>query len=182
MKCDRCDSEATVHEVTLHKGKKVEKHLCEQCAKGDGISVQPQASITQALTKFELTTPTAKTPQPKQQCPTCSMTFAEFRQLSQLGCPDCYREFEEHLSGLLERAHEGGTHHVGKNPTRAGASIDRQHLLAALRRKLTEAVKSEQYEKAARLRDELRANGLEPTRGADAEQHDRSGEESGSQA
>src|SRR5262249_10187062 len=151
MKCDRCDNEATVHEVTLHKGKKVEKHLCEQCAKGDGISVQAQAPITQALTKFELPSASKPQAQPKQQCPTCSMTFAEFRQLSQLGCPDCYKEFEEQLSALMERAHEGGAHHIGKNPTRAGASIDRQHVVAALRRKLTEAVAAEQYEKAAKI-------------------------------
>ena len=29
MKCDRCDNDSTVHEVTVRNGVKVEKHLCK---------------------------------------------------------------------------------------------------------------------------------------------------------
>lgn len=157
MKCDRCDNEATVHEVTLHKGKKVEKHLCEQCARGDGISVQQPAPIHQLLQKFVV--PTAGAAQPRQVCPTCGTAYADFRQHGMLGCPDCYREFEDQLGPLVERAHEGATHHIGKAPKRAAGSLDRQRIVAALRRQLNEAVAAEQYERAAQIRDQLRTAG-----------------------
>jgi len=32
MKCDNCNKPATVHLTEIKSGKKIEKHLCEQCA------------------------------------------------------------------------------------------------------------------------------------------------------
>ena len=32
MKCDTCNKPATVHLTEIRNGKKIEKHLCEQCA------------------------------------------------------------------------------------------------------------------------------------------------------
>ena len=32
MKCDNCNKTATVHLTEIKHGKKIEKHLCEQCA------------------------------------------------------------------------------------------------------------------------------------------------------
>jgi hypothetical protein len=32
MKCDKCNKTATVHLTEIKSGKKIEKHLCEQCA------------------------------------------------------------------------------------------------------------------------------------------------------
>lgn len=149
-----------MHEVTVHKGTKVEKHLCEICAKDEGVVVQHPPMST-LLSKFVISTePGAKDHRPA--CPICAMTFAEFRQHGLLGCPSCYQTFEEQLIPLLERAHEGGSLHVGKIPRRAGKSLDRHQRLAALRRELTEAVSLERYERAAELRDELRTVGDVP--------------------
>src|SRR5699024_7638257 len=92
-------------------------------------------------------------------CKQCGMTFSQFRQHSLLGCPACYKAFESELSPLIERAHEGGTHHVGKVPHRAGAGEQRQMRLSRMRKRLDEAVAAEDYELAARLRDDIR--GLE---------------------
>jgi protein arginine kinase activator len=60
------------------------------------------------------------------------------------------------LSTLLERAHEGATHHIGKVPRRAGAGEQRQALLMRMRKQLNDAVIDEDYERAARLRDDIR--------------------------
>jgi protein arginine kinase activator len=57
---------------------------------------------------------------------------------------------------LLERAHEGATHHVGKVPHRAGAGEARQVQLTRMRKRLDHAVASEDYELAAQLRDDIR--------------------------
>jgi len=160
MKCDRCQNEATVHEVTVHKGEKVEKHLCEQCAKSDGIAVQSHPPIAEMLSKFVMASGVGEKASPgKRACPGCGMTFAEFRQTGLLGCEGCYASFEEQLSPLLERAQEGGSHHIGKTPRRGGGALDRGKVVATLRKQLLDAIAAEHYEKAAELRDRLRAVG-----------------------
>jgi protein arginine kinase activator len=188
VKCDRCDNEATVHEVRIENGKRREKHLCEQCAKSEGVSPQVPAPITALLTQFVTQgTPGAaggETPAAAGAktvpCPGCGMTYAQFRQTGLLGCPQCYEAFESQLLPLIARAHEGGTRHVGKTPkavpggsggtriAKPAASAPAKppeapkpnpqataEKIALLRKRLNEAVAAEEYEKAAKLRDEL---------------------------
>lgn len=156
-KCDRCEREATVHEVNIRDGQKVERHLCEECARGEGIAAQQHAPIDQLITKFVLSQAGTPTEKRAGTCPTCGLSFADFRTSGLLGCPACYSAFEAQLGTLIERAHEGATHHVGKTPRRTGGSGDRQEKIRVLRKQLSDAIAAEQYERAARLRDELLA-------------------------
>lgn len=189
MKCDTCNQEATVHELRVVGGKKVERHLCEKCARDKGVAVQPTISVPELIEKYMQhamegkTAPAgappgaagAATPAKAASCPACGTTYVEFRQTGLLGCSECYKAFESQLGPLLERAHEGGTHHVGKLPARAltgararigpggldpaailGDAALRAGRLSALRKQLDDAVRAEQYERAATLRDELR--------------------------
>lgn len=158
-KCDRCENEATVHEVVIRGGERQEKHLCESCAREQGpleptsqhASVgEVQASHIASKSGVE---PPA-TPRPGA-CPSCGMTFADFRQSGVLGCADCYKVFEPQLGPMIERAHEGATHHTGKSPKRGVGGQDRAHRIAVLRKQLQEAIIAEQYERAANLRDML---------------------------
>lgn len=181
MKCDLCDNDATVHEVTVRNGVKIEKHLCESCAGQQGIAIQPQVSLPEVLKNYMSQaginvggasgatsgSNIAKAP----VCPTCRTTFAEFKQTGLMGCPDCYRAFEQPLTPLLERAHDSAARHTGKHPKRmmAGAKAadearmvllqqleERSRRLQALKAELDSAVRAEQYERAAELRDELK--------------------------
>jgi protein arginine kinase activator len=156
-KCDLCERPAVVHEVTVRNGVKEEVHLCEQHAVEAGVSLPGHAPM-QMLT---LLSQPARTRAPAgRKCPGCGLTFARFRQAGTLGCPQCYEAFHEQLAPLIERAQNQATHHRGKTPRRAGKSIDRQLQVQHLVKQLDEAVASEQYERAAQLRDRLR--GLDP--------------------
>lgn len=173
-KCDQCDNEATVHEVTVRNGVKIERHLCESCAASQGIATQPGTPINEIIKHYVLShgvTPSAPVTGRVTACPTCRTTFNEFRQHGLLGCPDCYRAFEAQLGPLLERAHDGGIKHAGKVPKRlAGAPgmpqpaprppavtlDDREARLRRIRRQLQSAIAAEKYEEAAKLRDELK--------------------------
>ncbi len=88
-------------------------------------------------------------------CPSCGLTWSEFRDRSQFGCADCYDTFEKQLNVLLERAHEGGAHHVGKRPRRHRDDYDTKIRIQHLRKQLADAIAAEQYERAAQLRDEI---------------------------
>jgi protein arginine kinase activator len=151
VKCDHCDREATVHEVLVKNGKLTERHLCEvhaaqlgvMGAGGEGPNVtQPTASSTVKSTS-------------DPECPSCGTTFSAFRKHGLLGCPDCYATFEDRLTPLLKRAHEGADQHTGRVPARAGSSEQKRAALLQLRRELTEALNVEAYERAAGLRDQI---------------------------
>lgn len=155
-KCDRCDCEATVHEVVIRNGQKAEKHLCDSCAREEGFTGQATAPISDLITKFVISQAAGEKAAVKVGiCPTCGLTFNDFRQQGLLGCPDCYKAFEMQLTSMIERAHEGATHHVGKAPKRMGGSAGRHERITTLRKQLNEAISAEQYERAATLRDQL---------------------------
>lgn len=155
-KCDKCERPATIHEVEIIKGQKIEKHLCDLHAAEEGIQVKdPNTPIDELLTKFVKTHAGAPRSGQDIACPSCGLTFAEFREDSLLGCAQCYTAFEAALMPLLERAHEGGTHHLGKVPRCSEVSERRQEQLLRLRLRLSEAVAAEDYELAARLRDDI---------------------------
>ncbi|MDX2131210.1 MAG: UvrB/UvrC motif-containing protein [Planctomycetota bacterium] len=176
MKCDHCDNEATVHEVTVRNGVKVERHLCEAHAAEQGIPVKGVPQIGEIIKQHVTAMSQAATTR-GSACPSCRTTFGEFKQHGMLGCAACYAAFEAQLGPLIERAHEGAARHVGKKPRRASDGsedadraqaelAERARRLARIRAELEDAVKEEQYERAARLRDELRRLGEPPARGA----------------
>ena len=156
MNCQRCKNKpATVHLTEIVQGEKREKHLCEQCAAEDGIPIKTQVPLNELLANFVMSQGGA-TAVAKLTCEACGMTFAEFRSGGQLGCPHDYDAFEKALTPLLERAHDGGAQHVGKVPKRTGVGQERQQELMRFRRDLAAAVEREDYELAAKLRDQIR--------------------------
>ena len=160
IKCDNCNKPATVHLTEIRNGKKIEKHLCEQCAaQNEGLPVKSHMPINELLTNFVMAHSGVQAKEQTLQCEHCGMTWAEFRQNGLLGCPNDYASFERELSPLLQRAHDGATQHVGKQPTRRGGSgvpMKRQVDIGKLRRDLQKAVEAEDYERAAKLRDQIK--------------------------
>jgi protein arginine kinase activator len=137
MKCDCCEREATVHEVSIQHGKRSERHLCEQCAQAKGVlQIGPMPGLVpgpvpgpmpglvpgQAKSVEHPAGPQVarggEAPQ-SSVCPACGMTFAGFRQAERLGCAACYVALEGHLLPLIQRVQEGACQHVGKVPKRA---------------------------------------------------------------
>jgi protein arginine kinase activator len=84
------------------------------------------------------------------------MKIEQFKKTGRLGCSHCYVTFEPHLRNLLRRLH-GNLQHVGKVylPPDPSAAEKRERL-AGLRRKLDRAVEAEDFEQAARIRDQIR--------------------------
>ena len=160
MKCDNCNKAATVHLTEIKNGKKIEKHLCEQCAaQNEGVPIKSHTPINELLTNFVM----AHSGLQKElgvTCDQCGITWAEFRQSGLLGCSHDYDQFEKDLTPLLQRAHEGANHHTGKVPTRTGTSgVPRKRKtvdVSKLKKELTGALEAEDYERAAKLRDAIK--------------------------
>jgi protein arginine kinase activator len=162
--CEKCgEGEAKIKLIAVVNNKSTTRHLCEQCAAEEGVENASVAPANFPLTDFlaqmgESAEPSAGG---EATCAFCGLTFAKFRETGRLGCPHCYATFETHLRGLLRRIH-GGTQHQGKVylPSDPTAS-ERAKRLEGLRRRLQRAVESEDFERAAEIRDLIRA--LEPT-------------------
>jgi len=163
-KCDKCDRPATNHSVEMSQGQKTAKHLCDLHAAEEGLATQmvPSTPINELLTKI-VQSQSGDDDGTNLRCEHCGLTFPQFREHSLLGCPACYEVFEAPLASLLERAHEGGTHHLGKVPHRAGSGEDRQQQMLRMRKRLAEAITSEDYELAARLRDDIQRHEEQPS-------------------
>lgn len=158
MKCDHCEQPAVVHELLIRNGTTTEVHLCAEHALAAGLAVpaaQPVAEVLLHIAKSKQAD--AARTRALASCTGCGVSFAEFRKTGTLGCPACYDSFQPMLGQVIERAQAGGTAHVGRAP-KAAAEIElRRVRREKLMRELETAVSAEQYERAARLRDELSA-------------------------
>jgi protein arginine kinase activator len=155
MLCQQCKKNpATVHLTDLVKGEKREKHLCEQCAASEGVTVKQHVSINEVLNSF-LMSQSGVQELTKLRCPDCGISFVEFRNQGLLGCPNDYDVFGEALGGLIERAQDGSTHHTGKQPGEVVETDPARQQRLTLQRELRTAVEREDYERAAQLRDQL---------------------------
>ncbi|MCI0561258.1 MAG: UvrB/UvrC motif-containing protein [Nitrososphaera sp.] len=158
MLCELCkQGQATVHLTEIVNDQMTELHLCESCANQKGAQVESHfglADLLSGLADF------GKAQEPEEHvskaCPNCGMTYDDFRRLGRLGCHECYTTFKRSLGGLLKRIH-GSPMHVGKSPVRLikPAKLAKTELME-LKRKLEKAIEDEEFEEAARLRDQIR--------------------------
>jgi protein arginine kinase activator len=161
MKCQRCEKQATFHITELTGGKPHELHLCENHAREYLTESEAQeaaapslaGALAQQLAVGQTAEELARLDQ--QACPICGITFYEFRNQGRLGCPHDYLCFQKELEPLIVNIH-GETEHVGKRPKRTPGDTDRQTELIRLRREMKEAIQGEEYERASKLRDEIR--------------------------
>lgn len=156
LACQRCqNAKATVH-VTDTVPEKRERHLCEACAEKEGIIVKQQYQTTNEILQQFIKYKTGLGKSDDLTCPQCGLTFREFQTKGHLGCPNDYAAFAPALTPLIQRAHEGATHHIGKVPPTAGEGLQKETGLLRLRRTLQDAIDDENYELAARVRDEIK--------------------------
>lgn len=165
-KCDYCDREATVKEVIIKDGVTYERKMCELHAAEFGL-ISKDGSITSIDTSVAVSKVAgSKMKQSKMVdkiCESCGTSFSAFRKHGLLGCPDCYTTFEERLSPLLKRAHEGADRHTGKVPSSAGTSEQKRAKLLQLRKQLADLLDLEEYERAADVRDQIAMLEAHPT-------------------
>lgn len=158
MLCDICHKkEATVHLTEIIDDQVTELHLCEECATKKGAQMEQHfelADLLAGLADFgaKLTTKEEQA----LKCSNCGMSFADFKKTGRLGCSVCYTAFRKNLLPLLKRIH-GSTQHVGKSPVKAPKQVKKMTELQELKTKMERAIKLEQFEEAAELRDKIKA-------------------------
>jgi protein arginine kinase activator len=156
MLCDDClKNNATIHMTTFVNGQVKTVHLCAQCAaKRNKPSVLPGFSFNDLISAFYETEEAEEV-----VCDKCGTTLASFQKTGKLGCAHCYRVFESSLLPLLKGIHMSEKH-TGKHPgERVIVEVEKEsapeNRKEELKRELRLAVSTENFEEAARLRDEI---------------------------
>ena len=143
-------------------------NLCEICAKQKGADAEQHfgiADLLAALSDVEAQTPASAVGStaviaPKAKCQNCGLTYEDFKKVGRLGCSQCYTAFKASLTPLLKRIH-GSNQHLGKTPNpeftkEMKVSYKLHDELVAVRAELQKAVKREEFEEAASLRDKIK--------------------------
>lgn len=89
-------------------------------------------------------------------CPNCHMRLSEFARTGKLGCSECYNAFRPQLMQVLSSIHSNTTH-TGKISKNASERLKRKRTKEDLEHKLQAAIETQNFEEAAKLRDQIRA-------------------------
>lgn len=159
MKCDLCGHhEATVHLTEVINDKVSKLHLCDKCAKAKSEEMHSHFGLSDLLSGLMDFGPAVEQEAiaaTSAKCHGCGMTYYDFQKAGRLGCGKCYEAFEKNLSELLRKIH-GGDRHVGKMPFKGESVLKEQEDLKRLKSELGELIRSEEFEKAALLRDRIK--------------------------
>ena len=158
MICSQCqERDAVVHLTQIVEGAVTQVHLCEKCAAERGIETSvaipkhPLDDFLQAAQQQAL-----QLPGDAARCSYCGTSLRDFRASGTLGCARCYSAFEQSLKDLLRRVH-GSSTHVGRSYLGADEpALERDATLTELRGRLDGAIRGEEFELAATLRDQIR--------------------------
>jgi len=153
MQCESCgEYEANVHLTHVVNGMTREVHVCEECAGKNGININGAMSLTDILVGLGALEEAEDGG--GKACPFCRLTAAELRKGSRPGCAVCYETFGAELKIILADMQKG-TKHVGKVPGVKAVAV-RSVPTENMERQLADAVAREDFEAAARIRDEIR--------------------------
>ena len=161
MLCQNCNiNPATVFVHRIINGQEREFQLCSSCAKQFNM----QISFDELFQGFLDTLLSHEQKQSfnkqnslsqKKVCHKCGFTYDDFKSTGKLGCDECYKTFRSDLLAILKNI-QGSIRHTGKVPQRNLSQMSFQNKITSLQNELRRAIDSEEYEEAARLRDEIK--------------------------
>lgn len=168
MLCEKCGkNEATIHYSEIINGKKKSYTLCSECADKLGIGEMSDpfdgfgagSLLSGIFGEAFHPSGIAKIPRvSEKQCPTCGSTLREIAGAGKVGCAECYRTFREELAPTIRRIH-GRVSYKGSSPETVTEKTETVSEADTLRAELYEAIKNEEFERAALLRDKIKALG-----------------------
>ena len=142
-----------MHFIQVVNGERSEYFLCLKCADALGIGPHmgdPEAGPPELIGELLEQHKKELESIPDITCPECGYKLRKFHNNGLLGCPACYDAFLPYLKTVLRRYHGTNRHVLPDKKFRGerGKIIEIEHRLA-------DAVRKENFEKAAQLRDEI---------------------------
>lgn len=161
MLCQKCGQRpAVVQRSVIQNNEKIEEYLCEECARQVmkiPLSMEWPGDFDQLFANLLNLHPQEQ--QVALSCPKCGLRYQEFLENGRFGCATCYEAFADKLDALFNKLHNANCYQgkiPGKTPGKVSAAAPKD-TLSELTFALRQAVEREEYEKAAQLRDQIKA-------------------------
>lgn len=174
-RCHICGKPASIFLTQIADGKLTDFALCKECAKEKGIFDPRKLSLAEHLFPSEISGEVedfikrmiessymedaedevlASLPDMLTECPRCHYTLEAYRRTGLLGCPECYRTFASELQCMVDDDTQAppASRHVVETEYLDSPALERGRLELLMH----DAIRSENYEEAARLRDRIR--------------------------
>jgi len=152
--CEEClCRDANIHLMQITGAAQQSVFLCEECARKHGISISFDDGPEEQRT--------AEPERPEEmvddrECSECGMKFSDYSGNGRFGCPSCYAVFASEIIAL-QRRFDDAADYRGKRHRQEMPMVVRneQDDLLLLQNELENAVRNEQFERAAFLRDAI---------------------------
>ena len=173
-RCHYCGKPASIFLTQITNGKLSDFALCKKCAKERGIYDPRKLCLADSLFPSEISGEVEAfirkmlesslladaedelqehLPDMLTECPTCHYTLEQYHQSGMLGCPECYKAFSSELLSLVEDPDVKARAHSPIEPEFLDTPALERGRLEVL---MHDAIKNENYEEAAELRDRIR--------------------------
>ena len=155
MDCNKCKRKACIHYKEIKDGKTVSYSMCRSCPK-----------LKEKLNQKSESDDSASIFSPKNEnCPVCGQTSQDFLITLSFGCDRCIETFHdlvvkeinsgEILSDTAQKTNENQAYHFGQIPKSSNFPLFSK-TMESLHISLNEAVRQEQFEAAADIRDQIK--------------------------
>lgn len=152
MVCDKCKKNIASNFYTQNiNGKTYRYYLCDECAKNLtninfllddllGSLISSGNSFSKINNKIN------------NSCPKCGATLDDIRKNGKIGCDACYNKFREQLLPSIKKLHVNIKHSGTVPQSFSSSSLSK---MSSLKEKLEIAIKKQEFELAAKLRDQI---------------------------
>lgn len=164
MLCQNCKkNEANTHIKRVINGEATQKHLCSSCAQSlgyDNFFSDFSFNLPSLFSSFFDDRNLLLGENTQERCEICGCSFEDIIRSGNVGCSNCYSKFYSKLQPSLQRIH-GKVKHSGKVPPITDVPIEvrettAEDKISALEKEMAKAIETQNFERAAVIRDELK--------------------------
>ena len=159
MRCDICgNNRAIIHIQQIAGNEEINMSICGKCAREKGLAInntELNINLKNLLKNFAEIKNAVSEKDILKVCHICGNTLEDLKKRGKTGCSECYKEFGRYIASFL-KTNAGSAENKGKYPfkinilSRKIKKIDNLHSL------LSQAIKKEEFEEAAYLRDKIK--------------------------
>ena len=157
MKCDLCKKNEAVLFIEDVKGDKItHQKICKECMIKMTQKVMPALlPLAPLLNGLNIAGLTLSLDKQTLKCPHCNRTLDEIEQTHTVGCENCYKAFKDFIDPIIFTSGYA-LPYKGSYPKPLQRFSDHRKRLSLLKSQLRDAVDTEDFENAAKVRDELK--------------------------
>lgn len=156
MICDMCKlNEAKISVEQVADGVTKNIYLCPACSQRLGFGMFSK-TIDISITKI-LEANDNDDGRKSDQCPVCGLSFREIESKKMMGCPECFSFFKAEIMEILGKKKKNLKYSGFITDEQSSETFFETHSSEELHEELKKTVETEDYERAAALRDEIKA-------------------------